>query len=239
MRNTTTKLRDCKGQELKQLSLQLPKFAVICGIREPLTDEINTFTVKFLKENYKDLSVEEIELAFIKYIRGDLNDSINPFGIFSPKFISDVLKDYRRVRNKEITLHNRLQDEEIMKESQNRILSDEEKSIIETDYLNNVLFNPYQKAMDDKKPLYFDKTNSIMLFKKFHVLGKIDISPQDKLTYNLKATKHLNVNNSEYKKLTKEEKEQTIREYSCVLFFNDWIRGKLSKGFDLREYYEF
>ena len=221
------------------LSEKLPKLAIICGIREPITDEINTFTVKFLKENYKDLSIEEIELAFTKYIKGDLSEGINPFGIFSPKFISDVLKDYRRLRNKEITLYNRQQDEETMKESQNRVLTDEEKAVIEKDYLKTVLFDPYQKAIDNKTSLYFDKTNSIMLFKKFYVLGKIDISPEDKLTYNLKATKHLNVKNSEYKKLTKEEKEQKIREYSCVLFFNEWIRVKISKGFDLKEYYEF
>lgn len=209
--------------------------SALCGIKEPLSTDMSICIVKFLKDEYKDFSYQEIEKAFTEYIKFNLENVKENYGVFSPRFVANVLIEYRKLRNKQLNLYYRAIEEE--KRNAVKEVTEEEKQEIEKDYLKTVLFDKYNQSMVDGTPFYLDTINAIMCFKKFYSKGLIDITEQDKFNFNLRATKYLK--EPENKGKTKEEQAVFIKEKSCELFFNQYLKVQKAKKIDLKEMYYF
>ena len=79
---------------------------------------------------------------------------------------------------------------EIKTEKPIQTKEEEEKESIK--FMNTVLFNAYDLALENKTKLSFDRPTAIIMFKKFYAKNLISIEEKDKLTYNLRAVKALN-----------------------------------------------
>ena len=64
------------------------------GIREDASKEENIMNVNFIRENYKQFTLKDIELAYKYAMVGKLNVDAEAYGKFSPLYIAKVLNAY-------------------------------------------------------------------------------------------------------------------------------------------------
>ena len=234
MHHTIPKIREYNSEALAKLTSKMSHLSAICGIKEPLSTDMSICIVKFLKENYKDFSYQEIEKAFTEYIKFNLENVKENYGVFSPRFVANVLIEYRKLRNKQISLYHRALDEQ--KRKQVKEATPEEIEQIEKDYLKVVLFDKYEYAMKENLSFELDYYNANICFWKFWDKGLIEISKDENERFKSKAEKELT---AEQKELSEEKKQKLIREISVYLFFNEYLKVKKAKKIDLREMYYF
>ena len=139
------------------------------------------------------------------------------------------------------------------------VVADIIQPLTEEQNLDLILFNIYSKAMAEDLPIELDRHNSVICFKKFYEKKLIEISPDEKLKFNLRAINYIKIEDKKETKqsnilkfsiealkdeiVMKQETEQRharlIQEVSTQLFFNEYLRVQKAKRIDLKEMYYF
>jgi len=245
------KIRDYNDKAIDKLGQKLYEFNTLCGIREPLEVGTAIFILRMLQEKFKDFSYQEISEAFYDYLSGN-TVKIENYGTFTPVFVSSVLNAYKTKRNKELALYHR----ELAKITITKEPTEAEKKEIEREFLKNVLFVPYKKAVESGSTMIMDDINASMLFKKFFRAGIIKVTSGQAERYRQKAIEELKkpkkalLNKHDVNALNElidrfklvevdpmQDKEavQMIKDKSCALFFVDFLNQNVIKKTDLEK----
>jgi len=164
---TKKKFRDFQEEETPVIAKRINQIAFTCGVREPIDDMECMFLAQFLKKEFRDFSLTEIEEACEKYAAGKLEFTESHFQAFTKDFIAKILKSYRTYRNKALKkYHDEMERQEEAKEP-----TEEEKKEIEKEYLETVLFKKYENALENDEVLTFDDQIAVDLFRKMFKKG--------------------------------------------------------------------
>lgn len=90
------------NDELKPLIDLVGKWRYYIGIREELSQEELFMNVNFIRENFNELNLVDIDQAINLSLKGDLNIDAEHYQNFTPLYISKILKAYKEYRGKVI-----------------------------------------------------------------------------------------------------------------------------------------
>ena len=97
------KIRDFKSNDdLKPLIDLVGKWRYYIGIKEELSQEELFMNLNFIRENFSELNLVDINQAIDLSIKGDLDVEVEHYQSFTPLYISRILKSYKEYRNKVI-----------------------------------------------------------------------------------------------------------------------------------------
>lgn len=82
------------NNEVNELLKVVTTWRLHLGIREDATKEENILNVNFIRENYKNFTLQDVELAYKYSLVGKLNVDAEAYGKFSPLYIAKVLNAY-------------------------------------------------------------------------------------------------------------------------------------------------
>lgn len=82
------------NNEVNELLKVITTWRLHLGIREDASKEENILNVNFIRENYKQFTIKDIELAYKYAMVGKLNVDAEAYGKFSPLYIAKVLNAY-------------------------------------------------------------------------------------------------------------------------------------------------
>ena len=82
------------NQEVNELLKVVTSWRLHLGIREDATKEENIMNVNFIRENYRNFTLQDITLAYKYALVGKLNVDAEAYGKFSPLYIAKVLNAY-------------------------------------------------------------------------------------------------------------------------------------------------
>ena len=252
---TKKKFRDFEDFEINVISQKINMVSYSCGVREPLEDFECLVIANFLKNEFKDFSISELEAAADKYSAGKLDFNDSHYQVFGKNFIGSVLKSYRTYRNKQLKSYH-----EEMKEHNKKEPTMEEKQEIEKEFIENVLFKPYRICKENKTTFEIEDVDvALSLFRKFNSKGVFSVSKRDSVHFRMLALEELkkprksllNKKNIENINLLiqkldlvqrgegeDKQTEMIIKKKSVQMFFNDWIIKQLEVGNDIESMYE-
>lgn len=82
------------NNEVNELLKVVTAWRLHLGIREDASKEENILNVNFIRENYKNFTLKDIELAYKYALVGKLNVDAEAYGKFSPLYIAKILNAY-------------------------------------------------------------------------------------------------------------------------------------------------
>lgn len=82
------------NNEVNELLKVVVTWRLHLGIREEATKEENIINVNFIRENYKQFTIQDVELAYKYSMVGKLNVDAEAYGKFSPLYIAKILNAY-------------------------------------------------------------------------------------------------------------------------------------------------
>lgn len=82
------------NEEVNNLLKVVTTWRIHLGIREEASKEENILNVNFIRENYKNFTLADIELAYKYALTGKLDVDAEAYGKFSPLYIAKVLNAY-------------------------------------------------------------------------------------------------------------------------------------------------
>ena len=82
------------NDEVNNLLKVVTTWRIYLGIREEASKEENVLNVNFIRENYKNFTLADIELAYKYALTGKLEVDAEAYGKFSPLYISKILNAY-------------------------------------------------------------------------------------------------------------------------------------------------
>lgn len=82
------------NNEVNDLLKVVTTWRLHLGIREDASKEENVLNVNFIRENYKNFTLKDIELSYKFALVGKLNVDAEAYGKFSPLYIAKVLNAY-------------------------------------------------------------------------------------------------------------------------------------------------
>lgn len=242
----TKKIRNFAEGEIEKGAQLVNTWSFTAGIREPLEAAEVHFVLNFLKNQFKDFSFTEVQEAFDLYSAGKLEFFESHFQSFTNDFISKVLISYKKYRNKALALYHR----ELEKMQEEKEPTQEEKDQIEQEFLQECLFKPYQKALENGSSLRFENKTGASLFVKYLKNGFYSVSDEQKSRFGIMAKQELQKllkskitgqNQKSIKKLIdalelQEEgssAERQVKECAARLYFEEWINKQIEQKTDL------
>lgn len=249
---TKKKFRDFKENELIVIQKKLNSVAYSVGIREPLQDVECIVLANFIKNEFQDFSVSELDLIADKYSAGKLTFTDSHYQVFSKDFLGKLLKSYRIYRNKEMIKFHK---EKAEIEERENPTTEEEKKKIHIEFLNKVIYEPYLKCLKNETYLVLEDDIAFGMFVKmykggvlnpsneeinhFRVLACEKLSKPLTATLNKKQIKGINQLMSKLKLVLNDngDKETTkiVKEKSASLYFNNWINKQIENKIDIKE----
>lgn len=250
----TKKLRNFTDQEIEKCTSMVNAWVYAVGVREPLRDSECMNLIRFVKEIHPDFSISEINKACNLYAGGKLDFFESHFQMFSNDFLTKILISFRTYKNKAVAKYHRMNE---YMESQKEP-TPEEKEAIEREFMEVVLFRPYENSIEKGAILNFDDIDASMLFKKFFRLKLIKVNEdtarryREKAIKQIKEPKHALLNKENYRELNMlidrlkliqknpendREMESIVKNKSCSLYFVDWINQQIDKKTDLKTIY--
>jgi hypothetical protein len=246
----TLKIRDYQedSPNWKNLRVSLNLSAQLVGTNK-LEDSDYPILKKFLSEQFKDFSAEEILMAFYKKAGGEIYVDRDHYGKFSGEYLGLVLNAYKNYRNKQ------LGDELRQENAQNDTLEAdrEQKKQIRREYIQECFLKPYNalKLGSNK----FDRTNGLYFFQfmwKNKIISLSDLEVEkyrEKATFTIEMTESARAKNSrgimEIKRKLKEIDQggkndllQKIKNEACHLYFVDWCKEQIKAGTDIEQFLE-
>lgn len=154
------------NDELKPLISIVGKWRFYIGIKDELTQDEILMNINFIRENFNDLNIEDINQAINLSLNGKLEVDVEHYNSFTPMYISRILLAYRKYRG-EVIVSIRNQISKIENEKP-KIYSEEDKLRLAKDNLN-LLFNSKDddKFYDYGSVCYdFIKKNKLIVFTK-------------------------------------------------------------------------
>lgn len=253
--NSKKKFRDYTPTEAEIIVKEFNIIALKLGINQPLEQWACVDLAKFCVSEFKDFSLSEIYESILKYNADKLDFKEGHFQNLSQKFIGSLLKSYRTYRNKALMKYHK-ELENMEKETPP---TPEELKQIEQDYLEAVLFKPYQNAIENDLYLSIDENVAVDLFAKlykkgtfkldretlkaFRDKGILEIQKPVKNVLNKLDRKNINELVKKLRLIEKgdlddKELELKIKEKASALYFNDWINKQLDEKNDIKQYFE-
>jgi hypothetical protein len=234
----TLKIRDFAedNPKWKEIRMALNCASILIGCQQILTNEEYAIIKKFLIDEYKDFSSEEIIIAFHKVSSGAVIVASEHYGKLSAMYLGNVLKAYREFRHKKLAEKTKEQAKiEIKVEKSN-----DEKTEIRKQFLEQCFVKPFERLKETGQMLY-DKQNSFTFFVMLWNRGKIKVDKAKSESYKKKAMKTLQAyTETTYGKRSNELKtlisqlslietedgksiQDKVREEACALYFQDYI----------------
>lgn len=224
----TAKIKDYKIRKdlNKALMRLLGKWRYFIGIKEELTEEEIYTNVNFIKENFSQLSLVDIEQAMNLSINGELDINVEHYQSFTPMYISKILNAYKQYRGKIVIGINKKLSTLELKEQTNNVSIAEKLEITKENL--NVMYN----SKDDSN--FYDYGSVVYNFIKRNKLIKITKSlVNEAMDYGKKrATSNIrksfafdSINNLQTHKTELEKKEYNIRNYARIYVVQKWLNS--------------
>jgi hypothetical protein len=140
-----------ENAQMNNLLKEVTTWRLHLGIREDASKEEFLLVTNFIRENYSELSVAEIKLAYNYALTGKLDVEIEAYGKFSPLYIAKILNAYKKFVNPiytNLTYQKRDWDRE------------QEKKKIEQDEKDRIENMPFAEKVESRKQSiiwYYDK----------------------------------------------------------------------------------
>ena len=224
------------------------------GVNQVPEDWAIAELVKFVINQFKDFSFSEILEACDLYSAMKLEFKESHFQNLSAKFIGSLLSSYRSYRNKALFKYHKELDR---MESEKEPTEDEKKAIHE-EYLKQILFLPYQKALkSDSESILIDYINALKLFWIVYTNGSLKVDESLSKSFRQKAIeeiakpKGLSLNKKEVRAINElmgqirelengkpnKELDIKIKEKSAGMYFNHWLNEKLKNKEEIEKYF--
>ena len=91
------------NDELKPLIDLIGKWRFFIGVKEELTQEELFMNINFIKDNFSELNLMDIDQAINLSIKGDLDVDVEHYQSFTPLYISRILKAYKIYKGEVMT----------------------------------------------------------------------------------------------------------------------------------------
>ena len=249
---TKKKFRDFEPTETGIIATKLNFLAFSIGIREPLQDIELMVLANFLINEFKDFSASEIEIAGDKYAAGKLNFKDSHYQILSKDFLGKLLKSYRIFRNKELV---KFHEEKAKIYAEENPTTEEEKKQIHETFLKTVIFDPYEKCIENNTFMSLPDDVAFEMFLNLFKKGLFKPSDEEIQTFRVLACKELAKGQMEAK--TKHERKQIsnlihkiklviddkgdketiqkVKEKAASLYFINWINKQVKLKTNIKE----
>ena len=70
------------------------KWRIMLGLSKEMSEEELKINVQFIKSNYQKFTLKDIDIAINWSLQGKLGVTVEPYGAFSPLYISRILNAY-------------------------------------------------------------------------------------------------------------------------------------------------
>ena len=101
--SSAKKIQSFTSEDFKELYLYLVYICEISGITKP-TNNILKYTAEYLRDDYKELALDDVKLAFKMAFSYKLDiDDLNNYGTLNIIWVGKILQSYIVQRNKSIT----------------------------------------------------------------------------------------------------------------------------------------
>ena len=211
------------NDELKPLIDLVGKWRYYIGIREELSQEELFMNITFIRENFNELNLVDINQAINLSLKGDLNIDAEHYQNFTPLYISKILKAYKEYRGKIIY---------DIRESISKIENKPKEPTIEekVDITKSSLLSMYNSREDKRFHDYggvtydFIKRNKLMVFTKSLVAEAMDYGKKQ-TTKNARKSAYKDAVQGTTKNLTtaREKKESEIRTLARNYVVQKWL----------------
>lgn len=227
------KIRDFKSNDdLKPLIDIVGKWRYYIGIKEELSQEELFMNLNFIRENFSELNLVDINQAIDLSIKGDLDVEVEHYQSFTPLYISRILKSYKEYRNKVIFAIR----EKVNKiESVPKELTLNEKVDITKTSLKSMYSNREDKRFYDYGGVTYDfiKRNNLLVFSKALVEEAMNFGKKNSIKEIRKSTyadviqkSNKNYNNA------KEKRESIIRNSARNYVVQKWLNSFTQETFN-------
>lgn len=227
------KIRDFKSNDdLKPLIDLVGKWRYYIGIKEELSQEELFMNLNFIRENFSELNLVDINQAIDLSIKGDLDVEVEHYQSFTPLYISRILKSYKEYRNKVIFAIR----EKVNKiESVPKELTLNEKVDITKTSLKSMYSNREDKRFYDYGGVTYDfiKRNNLLVFSKALVEEAMNFGKKNSIKEIRKSTyadviqkSNKNYNNA------KEKRESIIRNSARNYVVQKWLNSFTQETFN-------
>ena len=227
------KIRDFKSNDdLKPLIDLVGKWRYYIGIKEELSQEELFMNLNFIRENFSELNLVDINQAIDLSIKGDLDVEVEHYQSFTPLYISRILKSYKEYRNKVIFAIR----EKVNKiESVPKELTLNEKVDITKTSLKSMFSNREDKRFYDYGGVTYDfiKRNNLLVFSKALVEEAMNFGKKNSIKEIRKSTyadviqkSNKNYNNA------KEKRESIIRNSARNYVVQKWLNSFTEETFN-------
>ena len=226
------RIREFKtNDDLKPLIDLVGKWRYYIGIKEELSQEELFMNITFIRENFNELNLVDIDQAINLSLKGDLDIDVEHYQSFTPLYISKILKAYKEYRGKVIfDIRQKINKiENVAKEP-----TIEERLEIAKTSLQAMYNQKDDKRFYDYGSVTYDfiKRNELMVMSKSLV--------EEALSYG-KKTQQQKSRDSAYKDAlmggmknianAKSQKESTIRSYARTFVVRKWLNTFDSDSF--------
>jgi hypothetical protein len=227
------KIRDFKSNDdLKPLIDLVGKWRYYIGIKEELSQEELFMNLNFIRENFSELNIVDINQAIDLSIKGDLDVDVEHYQSFTPLYISRILKSYKEYRNKVIFAIR----EKVNKiESKPKELTLNEKVDIAKTSLISMYNNRDDKRFYDYGGVTYDfiKRNNLLVFSKTLVDEAMEYGKKNSIKEIRKST-YADVIQSGNKNYNdaKEKRESIIRSSARNYVVQKWLNSFSEESFN-------
>lgn len=226
---TMKRIKDINtNDELKPLIDLVGKWRFYIGVKDELTQDEILMNINFIRENFSQLNLVDINEAINLSLNGKLDVDIEHYQNFTPIYISRILLAYQQYKGKVIVGIRK----EITKQKnlQHKSISEKEKLILAKNNLNNLF-----KAKDDDSfydygsvAYEFIKNNKLIKFTKKLVNEAMEYGSNQSIDNKQKnAYKDAILDSQNNLKKAKEKQESIIRNYA-----RNYVVKKFLNGFD-------
>jgi len=220
------------NDELKPLIDLIGKWRFYIGVKEELTQEELFMNINFIKDNFSELNLMDIDQAINLSIKGDLDVDVEHYQSFTPLYISRILKAYKIYKGEVMTT---IRETINKNDNKPKELSDVDRVALTRASLsvlyesrNNENFYDYGNVTYDfiKKNNLFPITKELV--EKAMKFGKEKTRDN---TRNSAITDALH-NTEKYVKEAKAKKDYNIRQNARNYVVREWLNTFDQKSFD-------
>jgi len=220
------------NDELKPLIDLIGKWRFFIGVKEELTQEELFMNINFIKDNFSELNLMDIDQAINLSIKGDLDVDVEHYQSFTPLYISRILKAYKIYKGEVMTT---IRETINKNDNKPKELSDVDRVALTRASLsvlyesrNNENFYDYGNVTYDfiKKNKLFPITKELV--EKAMKFGKEKTRDN---TRNSAITDAL-YNTEKYVKEAKAKKDYNIRQNARNYVVREWLNTFDQKSFD-------
>lgn len=244
---TGKKFRDYSGLDTAKIPVALIGIAHDCGLREPEDHGVLKRIAKILTSEFKDFSLEEMQLAAVKYATNQLDFKDSSYQIFSLKFASSILTSYRKYRNEALFQEQKEKEREERKAEE--VADFERRKKMTPSWVliaRSKVLTAYNKAVEKRKKIELDTESGEKVFKILFQNNFFSVSKEEtdyfrtkayeELKKSFKGAEKLSRAFEELKRGKKSYDEETdvfknkIREKASCLFLQEWLQEQIKEG---------